>query len=439
MTGMADWFLWLMVWSVAPIAMPVHANAQLQEVVFYAWSAGQVALVVCALVAIIRRAAAARATTLLLVLGLGAITLAAAFSYSALQWDAQTVYDRVAHLWVQHRGWAAYAHGGNPWILGYPPGASLYAVWGILLHLPTSNFTQCVVMFIWMATFILRLVEPLGPRRSGYLFAALFFIVAAPGGWATPIWHYAVYYNNVVFAVIWMQLIYAGLVKHPDRASELLLSALVLVWLRPVVSIAALPLVSAAGIRWLSGERLKRTGLLLAAALAVQVTGVKMWQAKAAALEAQQASYQQAFQTAISEHKDPHTLELELRTPASPSPSLATVADPPRQVFVDATTWAKFVAMRTCAGEVYLLIVCAVVALALGWRRALAFAVPLGNLVALVVGTGFFALHYPMWRDNFEAWERMLIIVPILGAATATALDAELSRAARGTDAVEAR
>jgi hypothetical protein len=422
---MIDVFLIFLVWSLAPIALPIGTPRSVQGVLFYIWAAGQMALLVWACTYLARQTFRARRAEKCQVAMYVVLAVFGASAHVALQWDAQATYDRVARLTIEYRGlWSGLVHGGNSWILGYPPGTALTVVWAHLLHLPTSNIANVALLTLFFCNWTLRYVSSTGMWRSGFIFAALVFFVSGPIGWATPIWHYVVYYNNIVFALIWMLFIFVELRQLRWSPAEHLGYALALVWLRPVVSIAALPILSVAAMRILRCRDAKRACVLAAAALAVQCLGVVTWNAKEHGLERMQAAYERQVEQDVISHKDAQVLRIDIKTNPRPTKQERLA---PVTAFERALSWAAVVTSNTCGGAMAVMAACSILAWATGWRQALVYAIPPLNLVALVFGTGFFAIHYPTYQDNYEAFQRLLIIGPILMAAVVVAIDAELA------------
>jgi hypothetical protein len=427
-----DVFCLFMLWTVLPTALPVGTPPAIERVCFTGWAAVQVALLAFGLGYLVWRAVRATWSARILVVALAAIGAIGAFAYNRIQWDAQAVYDRVAHLAVLHRGvWTGFVHGGNDWILSYPPGASLTVVWGVLCGLPSSNFAHAVLMWLWGATLVVRVLPQTGLKRSGLVFFVLLFVYASPIPWAIPWWHYWLYYNNIFFSLVWMQFILCALIDLRMRPWEHLAYALVLVWLRPFFGIAALPVLSAGAIALLRGRPWKPVLWLTAAALVVQLGGVRAWHGKVTALTEAQGAYQRSALSQIEARRDPHALAIDLDTSIhaasrTTAPSAAAPLGTRRRIFIDAVVWAWAQAWAVGRYALLFLIMVPLGALVLGWRRALGYLLPLFNVLALVVGTGFFALGFPAYRANVEAFERMLIIAPILVAAVAVAFDRDL-------------
>lgn len=421
---MIDGFLVWMLWTLVPIAVPTGTPAWLQHGIFYAWITGQFSGLIACTVYLVLQTIRARPLLQLQVIGWLIIGLFAAFMWTPLQWDAQAVYDRVAHLAIAQRAlWLGLERGGNSWILGYPPGASLTVIWGKLLKMPSSNLTHCIVITLWAWNWTIRYISATRIGRSGFLFATLFFYVAAPVGWATPAWHYAVFYNNLLFALIWMQFLFAAWVDVSWRSWEPIGYALVLIWLRPVVGIAALPILSWAAISMLRRGNIRRIAVVAVAGFVVQVAGARAWVAKSHALESIQRAYADEVETEIAARRNATPLTIEVHTDphhATNTPSSAS------RVFSEALTWATMVVRTTCGGGMLLLFVLALLAATLGWREGLSYVIAPMNIIALVIGTGFFAIGYRTYRDDYEAFERLLIIAPTLLAAAVTALDARL-------------
>jgi len=158
--------------------------------------------------------------------------------------------------------------------------------------------------------------------------------------------------------------------------------------------------------------------------LAVQFVGVQMWNAKEQGLESMQTSYAQQVERDVMSHKDPQVLRIDINTEPRPNKQERLV---PSAAFERGASWAATVTWHTCGAALAVMSACSLFAWAMGWRPGLIYLIPPLNIAALVLGTGFFAIHYPTYRDNTEAFERLLIIGPILMAAVVVAVDAELA------------
>jgi hypothetical protein len=422
-----DAFLVFFVVSIVPIAF-VGIGGRAEHWLFVAWRGLQVATLGLAFVWIGGRLVRARWSDRLLVLAVAAALGYVALSYDGIAWDAQMEYHRVLLLADRFGSLSAgYAHGMVPWLLGYPPGTSLSVMWYRWLRLPSPNMALDVLVLLWTASFVLRHMHKVD--ASGKL---IFFVLMATN--VTMQWHVTFFYNNVLYALIWAQLILAPMLGSTLRPWEQCAYALVLVWLRPQWQIAAIPLVSSALATVVSApsidRRLLRDTILVAtAAIAVAWLGGLHWYRVEAELDRQQQQLKEAVIEDVKAHQDPSLLRVEVETQA-----IEKLAPPPPPLFSSASAsaiaWAWGVTKNLHWAGMLLMFAVGILAVVALRRRGIVFFVPWLSPLGLIVGTAAFARVYVNYRANTWALERMQMVVPILAAGAVTALHARL-RAAR--------
>jgi hypothetical protein len=413
MPATVDWFVVFLAYSMMPMLFPQSAGAE--TILFAIWRVGQIVLLLGVCVALAREFwRASRAAKASLVVW-AFLTLVMCFAQRVTWWDAVVEYDRIILLALRHHGiWQGLIQAGDQYIFGYPPGASLSILWGSAFGLH-CNQAQTLLLFIWTSSFTLRYLS--GHRWYSYcLFGLLYYLVHEIG------WHYIYFYNNIIYTVVWAQLILVPLLRVQVRWWEQVLTALLLVCFRTQFSLALVPIVSGAMIHLLLNGPRRRTIAISLAAVAVAFAFGKFWDARAGQAYERQKALLAAEATVTSAGQDPSAIELVYKE--APTPQAVNRVG----VYREAIEWAWGITDFNYSWSLILMAALWIFALALGWRVTLAYLVPLLTPAAIIVGTGPFALVFPQYKSYDSSLIRLETILPFLAAGMVVALDAEFLR-----------
>jgi hypothetical protein len=423
---MTDWFVVFLVASDLPLLLPVGMSRGLENGLFTAWRWAQVGVGVLALVMVLRQLWRASAPTRWCALGWTAFSLVIFFQYRPMEWDAVVEYDRMVHLSLRHGGlWQGYIHAATTYVLGYPPGATLSVIWGRTVGLPSSNLAHVAILWLWGLSWV-RQLGSTGRGYGGFLFGALYLLAPYVD------WHHEYFYNNIIYAILFAQLILIPLLRIESSLAESCACALLLVWLRWPRELAAVSIMSAAAIRLLRGEPLRRTAVIMLLSLGCTVAGARLWSHRASQLTALQREHEQRLDGQTAMQQDSLAEEYHFEgSPAARSKPSATKRDL-RSVYREAIVWAWNVTFQHYSTSLFLIFGACLFAWTLGLRTGLAYSVPLLTPLAFIAASAAFAETYPGYQQIPGSLVRLEIILPLLAAGGAVALEADLRRARRG-------
>lgn len=418
---MKDAFLVFMLVSFAPLAFPVAAGSSMEHVCFVGWRWLQVVVLAAAFGYVLMQLRRAPWVDRAIMLVLLMLALLAAASYGKVEWDAQIEYDRVVVLADRYGGlWNGYLH-GIQWILGYPPGTSLSALWYRTLHVPSPNWAQMALFLLWSATFLLRHLRAVDGLSKCLFFGTLIVMPMMQ-------WHLYYFYNNLFFALISAEIVLLPLFDSRQEAWEQCGYALVLIWLRPQFALTAIPLVSAALTRLLTERRDRRARYDVVAALLLALLvawfGARFWARMMPRLSDLQTQHYADVAHAVAATQDQHVLDIEIATHMDPPPTPPVLSNDS----LGAIEWAYETSMGVVARSVWIMIGGALFAVVVLRRRGLAFFVPIVTPAAFIVGTAVFARSYPAYRDNAWALERLQLVTSVFAAGIIAALHFQLRR-----------
>jgi hypothetical protein len=421
---MIDGFLVFMLYSLVPMLFPTGLPPGTERALFLTWAVGQVMVVAALVLYLAWRTARARWQTRLAVIAWALTCFFVALSYMEIAWDSVVVYDRVVKVALHQKGlWSGYVSAGTPYVFGYPPGASLSVLWGRFLRMPSANMAHAAVLWLWMTNWLVEIVEREGNRKSAPLFLLLFAIGPQ------VFWHVVFFYNNIVYALLWTTLVTAPLHRVKLKPWQLCGYALALVWFRPQLLLALVPIASTALIELLLDGLNRRRLVWFVIAALVAFAGARFWERRVVqqtALQEQRLLDNQKLQTA---GRDASALELRFDAPPEQAPPVTTTQAKPRaRVVREAIAWASGVAYRAYGPALLALLVLPLCGLWLGRRWGLAVAVALLTPLTFIAGTAQFALANPDYQSIPGSLERLLLVTPLLAAAVAVAVEARLSR-----------
>jgi len=416
---MIDAFLAFFLVSLLPIAF-LGIGGHTEHVLFIGWRWLQVVALFASSLFVVyqlaRRDRRGLAVLALVVVGVAYLGL----SYLGIAWDAQIEYNRVLQL-AQRFGsiTEAYRHGVTHWIFGYPPGASLSVAFFLTLKMISPNVAQGVLLALWSGSLLTRHL-----RHVDVPTKIVFFVLLATG--TQLMWHFAYFYNNLFYALVWATFVFAPMFGSSLRPWEWCGYALVLVWLRPQWQIAAIPigvgaLAALASARTWNLRVLRDTILMMTAALAVAWLGSTYWRSASAKLDEAMSRENADVIANITAQQASPVLEIDVHT--RPLAQQTTTVPPfLSRESVDAVVWAYHVTAHAYSLSLVVLAAVATLALLILRRRGLVFVVPLLSPIGIVLGTAAFAHYYAAYRANSWALERLQIITPILAAGSVAAL-----------------
>jgi hypothetical protein len=412
-----DPFLAFIAWTDLPLLFPAGA---LGAALFAIWSYLQVVVFFGAALLVLYRAHRTGRSVALVVYAALVIAVVIAFNYCELGWDAVALYDRVDLNFARNGLWEGYAHAGTTYALSYPPGTSLTVMWGMRLGIMDSNFTHTFVVWLWFSSFMVTCVGKTGRFYSPILFLFLFSVGPDLS------WHEMVFFNNILYAAIWTQLIVTPLLRVRTSPWSLCLYGVVLVWLRPQVEMAAVPVLSNAAIQLLLDKPAKKVLISVTAALAAMYIASALWTYRSGQIANTQARLDRDQAVVQLAGRDPAMQKIELpRRPPDKAPLPSRKA---ADVYGEAVQWAYDLTTQWYGPAFWLLAIVGLVAFTRGGRIGLAYTIPFLSPISMIVATGRFAQYYAGWKGLWNSLVRLELIIPILAAAVPVALEAELWR-----------